>query len=344
VPSKTSAALPQLATPRLVLDPVDAATAHAVRAGDLAGLDVGQGWPHDDTLDGLGGIAEGHAFGWLVALDGVVIGDCGVHGAADEAGDIEIGYGLAAPYRGRGYGTEVVTAITRYLLSREDVRRVVAGTEPGNLPSRRVLERVGFTVERQDGEEARYAARKPAVSILLVSGSTRAASTNTAAVRTAAAVAPAGVTAQIYYGLAELPAFDPDDDQESSPAPPAVAQLRQQLAAVDAVLICTPEYAGTLPGSLKNLLDWTVGGGQLYGKPVTSLHVAAPGRGDGAQATLTTVLTYVGAALTDPTCIRVHVPRDAVSTDGLIERQDLRDELRRALTTVADQLRARPPH
>ena len=61
-----------------------------------------------------------------------------------------------------------------------------------------------------------------------------------------------------------------------------MAGLRRQLADADAVLFCTPEYAGTLPGSLKNLLDWTVGGGELYGKPVAWINVANPGRGDGA--------------------------------------------------------------
>ena len=61
------------------------------------------------------------------------------------------------------------------------------------------------------------------------------------------------------------------------------------------MLFCTPEYAGTLPGSLKNLLDWTVGGGQFYGKPVAWLNVAAPNRGLGAQETLASVLGYVGA-------------------------------------------------
>ena len=113
--------------------------------------------------------------------------------------------------------------------------------------------------------------------ILLVSGSTRGASTNTAALRTLLAVAPEWVNATLYTGLADLPAFNPDDDRE--PLPPAAAGLRQQIAAADAVLFCTPEYAGGLPGSLKNLLDWTVGGGEMYGKPVAWINVAAEGRG-----------------------------------------------------------------
>ncbi|SCE67676.1 GNAT family N-acetyltransferase [Micromonospora mirobrigensis] len=338
-----SKSVPRLVAGRLVLEPLDGPAASAVRAGDLAGLTVADGWPHDDTLDGLGGIADGHSFGWLVTLDGVVIGDCGVHGPADEHGDIEIGYGLAAPHRGHGHGAEVVAALTRHLLSRPEVRRVVAGTEAGNRPSRRVLERAGFRHTGTDGDELRYAADTPPPTILLISGSTRAASTNSAALRTVAAVAPDGVHTQLYDELAALPAFNPDDDRESVQLPPAVARLRARLDAADGVLLCTPEYAGTLPGSLKNLLDWTVGGGQLDGRPVASLNVAAPGRGDGAQATLRLVLGYVAAELSEAASVRLVVPRDAVGDDGLVVRPDVRDELRRVLTVFADELRERQP-
>src|SRR6266699_3994253 len=94
------------------------------------------------------------------------------------------------------------------------------------------------------------------VRILLISGSTRRGSGNTAALRTVQALAPDGVTAELYDGLAALPAFSPDQD-ERPPAP--AADLRARIAAAGALLFCTPEYAGTLPGSLKNLLDWTLG-------------------------------------------------------------------------------------
>jgi len=117
--------------------------------------------------------------------------------------------------------------------------------------------------------------------ILLVSGSTRGSSANTAALRTMRAIAGRPVTAVLYEGLSTLPAFNPDDDRE--PLPPAPAELRRAIAAADAVVFCTPEYAGSLPGSFKNLLDWTVGGGEMYGKPTAWINVAAPGRGAGAQ-------------------------------------------------------------
>ncbi|CAN5533069.1 hypothetical protein BH24ACT24_BH24ACT24_00570 [soil metagenome] len=106
------------------------------------------------------------------------------------------------------------------------------------------------------------------IQILLVSGSLRAGSTNTALLRTAQAVAPGGVVGLLYRGLGALPHFNPDDDPEGGPIDPTVADLRAQIGSADALLFSTPEYAGALPGSFKNLFEWTVGGGETYGMPV----------------------------------------------------------------------------
>ena len=152
--------------------------------------------------------------------------------------------------------------------------------------------------------------------VLLVSGSTRNGSANTAALVTAAELAPERITPVLYEGLADLPAFNPDHDGDLLPS--AAAGLRREIAAAAAVLFCTPEYAGTLPGSFKNLLDWTVGGGELYEKPVAWLNVAAPGRGGGAAATLASVLSYVSATVIDSACRDIPVPRGAVTPDGMV--------------------------
>jgi NAD(P)H-dependent FMN reductase len=97
------------------------------------------------------------------------------------------------------------------------------------------------------------------IRLLLVTGSTRRLSTNSAALYTARELLN-GHTTTVYDGLPELPAFNPDDDHE--PLPETVRALRALIADADAVLFSTPEYAGTLPGSFKNLLDWTVGAGR----------------------------------------------------------------------------------
>jgi chromate reductase, NAD(P)H dehydrogenase (quinone) len=180
-----------------------------------------------------------------------------------------------------------------------------------------------------------------AVRILLISGSTRGGSTNTAALRTAAALAPQGMATVHYTGLADLPAFNPDDDQDGR-LPASVVDLRQQLAAADAVLFCTPEYAGSLPGSAKNLLDWTVGGGELYRKPVAWINVAAAGRGEQAHATLATVLGYVGAVPIETACRRVVVARDAIGPDGIVTDVAARAGIAAVLQTIAHHLSASP--
>lgn len=169
--------------------------------------------------------------------------------------------------------------------------------------------------------------------VLLISGSTRSASTNSALVRTAAQCAPAEVEAVAYDGLTALPHFNPDDDQEPLPAP--VAQLRAAIEAADAVLFCTPEYAGTLPGSFKNLLDWTVGATVMTDKPVAWVNAAAdPRRGGGAHATLATVLGYVQARVVEAACRHVPVAREAVGADGLIADADTRDAIRGVLADL----------
>jgi chromate reductase len=170
------------------------------------------------------------------------------------------------------------------------------------------------------------------VSILLVSGSTRAASGNTAVLRTVAAVAPAGIRTELHLGLAELPAFNPELDVE--PLPPPVARLRAQIAAADAVLFCTPEYAGALPGSFKNLLDWTVGGGEMYRKPVAWLNVAPAGRGDGASAELAVVLGYLGTEVIEAACVRLTLAPGAVGGDGRAIDPTYRDALAAVLRTI----------
>jgi chromate reductase len=178
-----------------------------------------------------------------------------------------------------------------------------------------------------------------AVQLLLVTGSTRAGSTNTAVLRAAQTVLPAGVTSVLYAGLAELPAFNPDDDY--LPLPPAVADLREHIAAAAAVLFCTPEYAGALPGSFKNLLDWTVGGGEMYGKHVAWINAASlPTRGADAHASLARVLGYLGTVVVEPACVHIAVGREAVGTDGLISDPAIRARIADVLETLVQHLRA----
>ena len=153
----------RIETPRLVLVPMKREQCQGLLAGDLSVVEAGEGWPMEDSLVNMR-TAEKYDVelpGWFVTLDGRVIGDIFTHGDVRENGDIEVGYNLAAPYRGRGYAPELLAPVANWLLQRQDVGRVVAqGVEADNIPSRRTLERVGFVLEQEDAQLTWYALSK----------------------------------------------------------------------------------------------------------------------------------------------------------------------------------------
>jgi len=132
--------------------------------------------------------------------------------------------------------------------------------------------------------------------ILAICGSLQKKSGNLTLLRTAMAAAPEGVSVELYDGLRDLPQFNPD--LERTEPLPVVARLRQAVSASDALLIATPEYGHSLPGSLKNAIDWLIGTGELESKlvAVTSA-VPALERGRQGLAALRTTLGAVSARI-----------------------------------------------
>ena len=174
--------------------------------------------------------------------------------------------------------------------------------------------------------------------VLLISGSLRAGSTNSSILHTVEALAPEGIVATFYEGLADLPHFNPDDDVE--PLPPAVAALRREIRRADALLLSTPEYAGTLPGSFKNLLDWTIGDdqtGSIYEKPIAWIN-GSPRGATGAHASLREVLDYAHAVIVEAACTHQAVTTAMVGPDGLVSDPVVRGQILGALTTLTDHL------
>jgi chromate reductase, NAD(P)H dehydrogenase (quinone) len=170
---------------------------------------------------------------------------------------------------------------------------------------------------------------------MLICGSLRSGSTNEALLRTVASTLPSDVIADQYDGMGLLPHFNPDDDQD--PLPAAVTDLRSRITAADAMLFSTPEYAGAMPGSLKNLLDWTVGGVEISEKPTAWINIStSPSGAAGTHESLTTVLRYTGAKVVDAACVRIPVHRDAVGVDELIFDPEIRLRATAALTTLLD--------
>ena len=181
------------------------------------------------------------------------------------------------------------------------------------------------------------------LKLLLVNGSVRERSSNGAVLETLRVDAPEGVEAIVYGGLDSLPHFNPDLDPfprtESSPTlPPAVIDLRAQLSAADAVMFCTPEYAGTLPGAFKNMLDWAVGEG-LNKKPVGWINSSAHGGAQGAYQTLRGVMTYMQANMVPKACVDVPVARDGIGSDGIVKAGDARTAMLAAARALCDHVR-----
>jgi chromate reductase len=139
------------------------------------------------------------------------------------------------------------------------------------------------------------------VRILGISGSLRRGSHNTSLLQAAADLLPPGVELRVYESLRDLPLYDPDLDTELSPS--EVTRLRQAIKSADGVLIATPEYNGSIPGALKNALDWAsrpFPDNSLRGKPVAVIGASTGLFGAvWSQAETRKVLGVIGADVID---------------------------------------------
>src|SRR4051812_44978909 len=113
------------------------------------------------------------------------------------------------------------------------------------------------------------------MKLLAISGSARRSSTNTALLRAMQAVSPAGIALEVYDGIGELPVFSPDLEGPSLPS--GVRRLLDEISASDGLVIASPEYVRSIPGGLKNAIDWLVSGDQVIGKPIALVHASHPG-------------------------------------------------------------------
>src|SRR3954453_22587817 len=133
--------------------------------------------------------------------------------------------------------------------------------------------------------------------VLGISGSLRRDSYNSGLLRAAAELLPSGAELEVFDGLKAIPPYDADDDVQPAPAP--VAALREALADADAVLIATPEYNASIPGVLKNALDWASrphATNPLRGKPAAVIGASTGLFGAvWAQAEARKVLATIGA-------------------------------------------------
>jgi NAD(P)H-dependent FMN reductase len=171
--------------------------------------------------------------------------------------------------------------------------------------------------------------------ILAISGSLRAASSNTRLIEALAALAPEGMEIVVFGGIHALPYFNPDLDHDTPPPP--VLDLRRQIEASDGLVICSPEYAHGVAGVMKNALDWLVSSVE-FPQTITALINASP-RAEHAQAHLREILTVMSARLVEEACVSVPLQGRDLTTDQIVEDAELASRLRDALVALARSIR-----
>ncbi len=183
------------------------------------------------------------------------------------------------------------------------------------------------------GARGAAATTPPIVRIVAISGSLRRASINTALLEEIAALAPAGVVVEMVSPGA-LPLFNPDFESD---LPPTVRTFRERIAAADALLIASPEYAHGVSGVIKNALDWLVSSEHFAGKPVAVLNAAA--RAHHADAALRETLSTMSARIVDDASVTVCRPITGplAAPSRARVREDLTAVLS-ALTTAVHQI------
>lgn len=151
-------------------------------------------------------------------------------------------------------------------------------------------------------------------NILAMSGSLRAKSTNLTIIENIAEMFSSKINVRVYNGLAHLPHFNPDLEQSEPIA--EVADFRRQIRESDGVLICTPEYVFSIPGALKNALEWTVGTNDFAGVPVAL--ITASSLGEKTHESLFLVLKTIEAKITENTALLISGARTKINSEGKI--------------------------
>ena len=159
------------------------------------------------------------------------------------------------------------------------------------------------------------------IKILAIPGSLRENSSSNYILKAIVSVAPDDVRVEVYEGVGTLPHFN---DPEEMPA--AVIDFREKVKQSDAVLICTPEYAFGIPGSLKNALDWTVASGDFVAKPVGL--VTASSQGEKGHAALLLVLMAISASVVEDATLLIPFVRSKLDKTGNVKDNSLLEQLR----------------
>lgn len=148
--------------------------------------------------------------------------------------------------------------------------------------------------------------------ILAISGSTRKNSSNESLLKVISNLYSESLDIEIYNGITELPYFNPDQDNETVPL--TVKTFRTRIEKADGVIICTPEYVFSLPGALKNAIEWTVSTTVFMDKPVAL--IVASGLGEKTYESLTLIMNTVGAKIGEHARLLIQGTRSKFNAQG----------------------------
>jgi chromate reductase, NAD(P)H dehydrogenase (quinone) len=167
------------------------------------------------------------------------------------------------------------------------------------------------------------------LKVLAISGSTRASSSNLNVIKAVAALAEGEFGVEVYEGLTSLPHFNPDIDNETPPQ--EIVEFRRKVREANGVLICTPEYALGVPGSLKNAIDWTVSSMEFNLKPVALITAGLSGK-VGHQSLLGTLL-MIDCKISKPMQIVIPYVKTKINHDAQITDAETLSEVNELISS-----------
>jgi chromate reductase len=170
------------------------------------------------------------------------------------------------------------------------------------------------------------------IKILAISGSTRKNSSNLNLIKAIADLGSETFSVNIFEGLSALPHFNPDLDNEAAPEP--VKEFRRQLREAEGLLICTPEYAIGVPGTLKNAIDWTISSMEFFKKPVAL--ITASLSGEKAHKSLLGTLLIIEAQMTADTQLLIPFVKTKINEDCKITDKETLNKVTRLIQSLSE--------
>ncbi len=170
------------------------------------------------------------------------------------------------------------------------------------------------------------------IKILAISGSTRKSSSNLNLIKAIAELTSETFTITVFEELSNLPHFNPDLDNENLPE--QVTSFRRQLREADGIIICTPEYAMGVPGTLKNAIDWTVSSMEFSKKPLAL--ITASLSGEKAHASLLGTLLIIEAQMTTDTQLLIPFIKTKVDGNGKITDNETLNNINKLIASLKE--------